>query len=378
MIRGGKDALSRRSFWTATAFYIVIGFEFLYMAGPFAAYFYSIYGPGLNFLHEHPLLSWLTRFFMPHIVVETSSVLINRHNVIGASLAVLGFASFLSGACQVYYHKLAKKGPVTGGVYRVIRHPQYASFALWGFGLLLLWPRYIVLVMFITMLFGYYCLARVEERECEEKYGESYREYRQRTAMFIPLPLRIEKLPRFPPSGGKRIFAQSLLFISVLAVGITGARFAEHYSLNSLYTYSTPDSVTVSVVKVDPKSLENIVAVAIGHQDVRKRLMKQGRKRRYLNYVLPAEWYVSEVPMETKEGFYHLQPEDYDRNLYKIIFTEVELRGGEYKDASEFLGLVIRRLPVAEVWIDLGRSRVTEVKDPPHAIKYENIPVALY
>lgn len=378
MTKSIKDTLARKSFWTATAFYIVIGFEFLYMAGPFGAYFYSIYGPGLNFFNETPPFSWLTRFFMPHIVVETSSVFINWHNAVGASLAVLGFAAFLAGASQVYYNKLTKKGPVTGGVYRIIRHPQYGSFAVSGFGLLLLWPRYIVLVMFITMLFGYYWLAKVEERECEDKYGQSYRDYKKATSMFIPFPLFLRGQPCLPGSGWKRKCSQAILYTLAIAVCITWARIIETHSLNSLYTYSTADSVTVSVVKISPETLKTIVATALSNEDVRKRLMKHGQGAHYLNYVLPTKWYVSEVPMQTGEGFYHSQPGDYDRNLYKIIFTRVDLRRADYQDATGFLRRVTRRVPVAEVWIDMGRNRVIEAKEPSPAIRYENIPVAIY
>ena len=59
---------TRRTFWTAAAFYALIAFEFFYMASPFAAYFYSVYRPSLNLLGDVPLLSGLTGFFLPHIV----------------------------------------------------------------------------------------------------------------------------------------------------------------------------------------------------------------------------------------------------------------------------------------------------------------------
>ena len=53
----------KRSFWGALAFYLLIAFEFFYMAGPFAAYFYSVYAPALNFFNRSPALSWLSSFF---------------------------------------------------------------------------------------------------------------------------------------------------------------------------------------------------------------------------------------------------------------------------------------------------------------------------
>jgi protein-S-isoprenylcysteine O-methyltransferase Ste14 len=142
-------------------FYLLIALEFFYMASPFAIYFYSVYGPGLNFLNANPVMAWLSSFFLPHIVFETSSGLLNLRNVLGAALAIIGFLAFCVGAGQLYYHKLARKGAVTGGIYNHIRHPQYLSFAICSLGVLLLWPRYIALIMFIAVLFAYYFLAKV-------------------------------------------------------------------------------------------------------------------------------------------------------------------------------------------------------------------------
>ncbi len=169
------------------------------MASPFGVYFYSVYRPGLNFLNAHPSLAWVSSFFLPHIVVESSSVLLNLHNVLGAALAIIGFLAFCVGVGQVYYYKLTKKGAVTDGVYSYIRHPQYVSFAICSFGLLLLWPRYIALTMFIALLFAYYFLAKAEERECEKRFGHSYIEYKKRTNMFLPFRLPFtDKLPGLP------------------------------------------------------------------------------------------------------------------------------------------------------------------------------------
>ena len=161
-----------------------------------------MYAPGLNWLNNNPLLAWLSSFFLPHIVVETASPLVNLHNIVGGVLAAGGLLAFCVGASQVYYHKLARKGAVTGGIYNFIRHPQYAALIVSGFGMLLLWPRHMALIMFVAMLFVYYFLARVEERECEEKFGPSYMDYKNKTHMFLPFraPLT-DKLPGLPASG---------------------------------------------------------------------------------------------------------------------------------------------------------------------------------
>lgn len=53
--------------------------------------------------------------------------------------------------------------------------------------MLLLWPRFLVLIGYLTMLFLYAVLARWEETQCLAQYGESYRRYLERTGRFLPL-----------------------------------------------------------------------------------------------------------------------------------------------------------------------------------------------
>ncbi len=67
---------------TVGLFYLLIAFEFFYMASPVALYFYGAYLPGLELLGRHPWLSWLTGFFLPHFA-PTSSVLIDAAPIVG-------------------------------------------------------------------------------------------------------------------------------------------------------------------------------------------------------------------------------------------------------------------------------------------------------
>ncbi len=106
-----KHTAPKKTSWAVSVFYLLIVFEFFYMASPFAAYFYSVYGPGLNFMNSNPALAWVSSMFLPHIVVDTSSSLLNQHNIVGSILFFGGFLTFCVGAGQVYYYKLAKKEP---------------------------------------------------------------------------------------------------------------------------------------------------------------------------------------------------------------------------------------------------------------------------
>jgi hypothetical protein len=96
--------------------------------------------------------------------------------------------------------------------------------------------------------------------------------------------------------------------------------------------------------------------------------------------VLPAELYVSEIPMNPVEGAQgeHFLPRDYDRSSYKIVFTRAEVRPGDEVKGSDILLNTIRRVPVVEVSIDLSQNKVSEINDPPASVAYEGIPVPLY
>jgi protein-S-isoprenylcysteine O-methyltransferase Ste14 len=75
---------------------------------------------------------------------------------------------------------------VTEGVYRYIRHPLYSSLLFLGWGIFfkgITWPA-AALAVAATILLA--ATARADEAECLEYFGAAYREYMQRTKMFIP------------------------------------------------------------------------------------------------------------------------------------------------------------------------------------------------
>ena len=377
-----KGSITKRTFWVIAAFYILIALEFLYMASPFAIYFYSVYGPGLNFINKYPALVWLSTVFLTHIVVETSSVLVNSHNIVGGVFFIIGFLGFCITAGQVYYYKFARKGVVTGGVYNFTRHPQYLSLAICSLGLLLLWPRFIVILPFLAMLFAYYFLAKLEEKECETKFGHAYIEYKNSTGMFLPIRLvLIDKLPSLPKSGFKRFLAMIALYVFTAAVAIALATGIRNWTINSLYALYSKDSVYISVAKVDEETLEQIVKIAISNHEVQSRLKNgaQGASTKFINYVLPNTWYVSEIRMNPVEGGRgHHFPGDYDKNQYKIVFIRAEVRTSQEVEGKDILLHTVKRVPVVEVGIDLAQNQVFEIKDPPATVRYKGIPVPIY
>lgn len=198
-----------KAVWAIVLFYLLIAFEFFYMASPFAIYFYAVYKPGLEILNNIPLFSWLTGFFLPHLVKETHSSIINVIPATGWILAIFGMVLFLVGAVQVYFTKIFKRDFVRKGLYKYIRHPQYTAFLVSSIGMLLIWPRYLSLLFFVSMGFVYYWLARKEEAECTAKFGDSYKTYLKSTYMFLPFSIPKLQLPDF-------LFEKTLALCNIL------------------------------------------------------------------------------------------------------------------------------------------------------------------
>jgi protein-S-isoprenylcysteine O-methyltransferase Ste14 len=94
----------------------------------------------------------------------------------------------LSSAWDVLYKAQRERRLVTTGPYAYVRHPQYDGFILIMLGFLLQWPTIITLVMFPILVMMYVRLARREEREVREAFGEEYARYAATTPAFFPSP----------------------------------------------------------------------------------------------------------------------------------------------------------------------------------------------
>ena len=165
------ETAGRAGSWAGALGMMILLAEVVWMVLPFVG-FISLHvtlDPFFRFRRR-----WFQPFFMP------------SYNPVGAPLVLVGSGLFLTGAIQIYGRKLTGGGAVTGGLYRWVRHPQYTALIVVGFGLLLLWPRYYLLLAFVTMCFLYYALARNEERNMLRAHGDSYRTYLARTSAFVP------------------------------------------------------------------------------------------------------------------------------------------------------------------------------------------------
>jgi len=87
----------------------------------------------------------------------------------------------------MYLYKAQKFQTVaTTGPYALVRHPQYIAFIIIMTGFLLQWPTILTALMYPILVVMYVRLAKMEERESREYFGEEYDTYMAKTPGFIP------------------------------------------------------------------------------------------------------------------------------------------------------------------------------------------------
>ena len=361
----------------AWLFYAVFVLEILFMISPAALYFYAIYGPALSFLGRSPATAWLTQFFLPHIST-TANPLLNLLGAIGGALLLVGTLVFLAGAVPLYWAKLRRRGAVTGGLYRVIRHPQYLGLAGMGFGVLLIWPRFLVLVSLIVMLSLYRVLAGWEEAQCLSRFGESYRAYQARTGRFVPRQLS-QYLPQLLPSSGpRRAVAALALFIVVLGLSVIAAFGLRDYSLSQVTAIYHDNVAILSPARLTNDEVNSAYRTAVEDGAVQIALAAAPPTLR-LVYVIPQDWYLPDLPVEaapTSGGSPHGSAE-FDRSRYKLLFARARSHDPDAR-GRDIVRTAYGLDPIIVARVDIAARRVTGVERPPAHVKWGDIPTPTF
>ncbi len=106
------------------------------------------------------------------VVMAVSSIMI----LTGLALIVLGWKKI---------HKAT--GLVKNGIYRYSRHPQYLGILLITSAFIIMWPTVLTVIMWPILVTMYIRLAKKEEKEMEEKFGEEYLEYKEEVPMLLKI-----------------------------------------------------------------------------------------------------------------------------------------------------------------------------------------------
>lgn len=139
------------------------------------------------------LISWVIGSNLPEGILwgHTLVQYIGRLGMyIGIVLAGIALFLILNGWHNIYKKYWSKENGsgtlVTSGVYRYIRHPQYTGLLLLSISMILNWATLSLLIMFPVIVFMYVRLAKREERDMLNEFGDEYRSYMKKTKRFIP------------------------------------------------------------------------------------------------------------------------------------------------------------------------------------------------
>jgi len=359
-------------------FYVAIVFEILFMISPFALYYYSTYGPSLSVLHRSPYTAWLTNFFLPHFS-ETSNVVLNYLKHAGFALVCLGGVIFSVGFVQIYGAKLRRPGAVTGGLYALSRHPQYLGLSIVGLGTLMIWPRFLILVTYVTMLFLYGIMSRWEEQRCLQKFGDSYGSYLQRGKRRWHRKL-FGWFPRLLSVRGVSGFVMGLvLYVLFVSASVALGYGLREFSLSRVSAFYTENVAVLSPAVLNDEELRRAYQVASENRQVRRLVSDAGTDAKLIVYVVPLQWKIADLPMDrpSPDDSGHEVPSDFDHRFYKVLFTRARTH---YPD-SVGRGIVEHaygRDPITLAKVNTWSRQVTEIVEPPPSVRWGDIPTPLF
>ena len=112
---------------------------------------------------------------------------------LGTPLLYTGIAFFAAGLiifeiAMISFAKTAIDEPVTTGLYRYSRHPVYIGVFVQYIGIGIASASGLFLLLIIASIILSILTAPAEERFCLEKYGDTYRQYIERTPRWLGLP----------------------------------------------------------------------------------------------------------------------------------------------------------------------------------------------
>jgi protein-S-isoprenylcysteine O-methyltransferase Ste14 len=391
--------------WLSRAVAIVYGlvmFEVVIMVSPFAFYFYAAYGPTLKWLNHSAATAWLTGFLLPHAVFTTSPLLEFLRWDLGRYAFGLGLLAFFVLAVQIYGSKLLGRRVVSSGAYRYVRHPQYLCLGLSAFGLFTMWPRLIIFLLFVGMLFAYYFLSRVEERRMLA-VDPSYADYMRRTGMFLPGNPggRLYRLLFYRLRDWR--FAHRLALMLLLILVLTAGFGLRAYTVRHISRIAVlPNVEVVAVFPMKPQALRQLSCLTLSDPSVQQAMQREGNAT-FVAHVLPRDYGM--IGMFADIGAHHMSPGNIrlsgfkylagwllpfldsrvrtdlmgsDRQTYRVVFSRVDGPGGQPVSSDRLFDLSAKMTPVYVADVDGVAQKVSHTIDPPRRSFWGDVKMPIF
>jgi len=375
----------------AAIFYALIMLEVIIMGTPFAVYFYSFYGPMLQGLHQSPWTAWASSFFLPHSVLTSSTFLEFFRWRLGTFLFVVGMLGFFIFAVQLYSAKLRRKGVVKNFVYSYIRHPQYLCLMIAGLGLLTFWPRIVILLLYIGMIFTYFYLAKFEERRMQSKHPD-YLQYLATTAMFIPGNPGAKLFQFLFGWILNRALAQIVAAVMVISVLLAGAIGLRNLTISHVAIARMPEKKLLAI-SVFPRSeafLREVIERAMAPDVVQQVLTKEGNVS-FTAHILPVNYGMvgmfADLDRRREEDnrphvarFWDVKARlmGSQSDEVKVVFSRMDNPGRNFVPVDEILGVGAKMTPVVVVDLDLATKEVRDISIPLRGNAWGDIPMPIF
>lgn len=374
---------------TVNFLYWLIMLEGVLMATPFGIFLYSFYDPFLEGARHSDLTAWIAAFFLPHSVYATSSPLIEFIKN-GEYLFYIGLIGFFIFAAQVYWAKFRQKGMVSSFMYSYIRHPQYLFFILAGLGLLFIWPRMMMLVLFLLMSIFYFYLAKFEERRMQEQHPE-YAAYMKKTAMFIP------------GNPGGKIFAvlfgwvpnpkvgQFMATLSIVLIALGSAVGLRNLTIANISAAQLPDQniLAISTFPHNEGYLRDVVQKTLTFDAVRNALDAESEVS-FTAHILPKNYgmlgmFVSINKHHEAEVIKNFKNRTSLRGFLwgsesdevKVVLSKIDKPGKTFVPLDEIMDMSSKMTPVLIADLNLSTGELTNLTMT-NTTYYGNVPQPMF
>lgn len=383
--------------------YFIAALEIVIMISPFAFFFYSVFNPILLGLNGSVWTRWLTAFFLPHMIVPPTPLLVGLR-VLGSILFIAGTLIFLICAGQVYLGKIFKWGVASRGLYAIVRHPQYTGLAMAGIGLTILWPRFLTLMFLAVMMFLYHLLAKDEEQRMLRRYEGTYRDYLERTGMFLP-----RLAVRHAPVRQLMLWKVLVILVALIAGAAVVGFGLRAYTVAHLPLKAIDGIDAISVLPNDLPMVEGLLKGTLDDPNVAVKLhsMQAVSESRILAYVVPVNYIMQGMIADTGPEWrlfqrhqtfamisdYVLNPvghlqgghmghagpvmHDSPEMQRRIIFIEVSGKKPLTTPSADF-GINDKRTPRFFVDIHLHTDQVLQVRDTPQGTGWGDVPTPMF
>jgi protein-S-isoprenylcysteine O-methyltransferase Ste14 len=387
---------------TVAILYGLVMFEVIIMISPFAFYFYAAYGPTLKWLNHSRVSAWLTGFLLPHAVFTTSPFLEFLRWDLGRYAFGLGLLGFFLFAVQIYGSRLLGRKVVTSGAYRYIRHPQYLCLSISAFGLFTMWPRVIIFLLFVGMLFAYYFLARVEERRMLV-LDPGYAEYMRSTGMFLPGNPggRVFKL-LFGGLRDQGLARRLAIGSSALVLLIAGIGFRGYTLRRISRSTDAANMEVISVYPMTPETMQRVVALALADSRVQKALHHE-QYATFVVHLLPHDYGM--IGMFADVESHHMRPGNIHLSRFKylagcllpfldvrqrtdlmgsegqehrLVFSRVDGPDGRPVPLEHIFDLRAKITPVYIADVNSASGQVSETIDPPRRSFWGDVKMPIF